>query len=100
MMPLAELDVAEPTLQDCDRLHALLGTAGLRRCDELEAYRSARLRADIGLSSLEVILLLVCHMERSGLDTGTFSPDWIGFLDTVPGIIHVMTLIDDAAAHG
>jgi hypothetical protein len=100
MTMVAELAVAEPTRQECENLHRLLGAVGLQRCETAETYRTARMRSDIGLSSLEVILLLVGYMEQRGLDTGDFSPDWVEFLDTVPGIIHVMALIDGSASRG
>ena len=89
-----------PTEQACERLHTLLVTAGLQRCGSAQDFRYARGRPEIGLSSLEVILVLIGQMEQRGLDTGEFSPDWVGYLDTVPGIVHVMNLIDDLADRG
>jgi hypothetical protein len=54
-------------------------------------------RDDLGLSSLNVILLIVNYLKQNSRDV-TLDPEWVASLDDVDGIISVMREIDELCA--
>lgn len=100
MAAAAETNELPPTVAECEGLLALMSDAGFTAEGPAERFLPMVSRDDIPLSSLEVIMLLIKHMENLALDTGEFSPDWVELLNTVPGVIQVMNLIEERAAHG
>ena len=100
MTALPVVDLQQPTFEDCIRLHALLEKTGLERAGSPDLLLTAKSRAEIALTSLDVIVLMVKYMENLGLDPSEFSPDWVELLETVSGIIHVMKLIEELANDG
>jgi hypothetical protein len=63
----------------------------------IEALRAARSREELGITSLEVILLVSNYMQSAGLAESCFKPEWVMALDDLPGIIRVFKEIDGAA---
>lgn len=100
MSAVVELTLRKPTLEECTNLLALMADAGLATEGPAERLLPMASRDDLPLTSLEVIMLLIKHMENLSVDTGDFSPDWVELLNTIPGIILVMNKIEARAADG
>jgi hypothetical protein len=76
------------------RFHAFVTAQGMsERVDAAQALR-AQHRTDLGISSLEVILLVANYMSLRGADTAGFKPEWVVQLDDIAGIVLVMREID------
>jgi hypothetical protein len=63
------------------------------RVDAAQA-QGARRRDDLGITSLEIIMLIANYMSLRGADTAGFKPEWVTQLDDVAGIVLVMAEID------
>jgi hypothetical protein len=75
------------------RLFDLAVSEGLLSNTTVDAIRSDRSRADLGLTSLNVILLIAQYLDQSSSSV-TFDPEWVALLETVGGIMTVMQRID------
>jgi len=58
-----------------------------------EQVAAARTRDDLGLNSLQVILIMVNYLAATGGEHA-FQPDWVARLEDVDGIASVMRDID------
>ena len=76
------------------KLARFLGRQGLTHLD-VEALSSARTRSDLGIASLQIILLMVQYGEAAG--DVTFKPEWVARVEEVEGIVSVMREIDSLA---
>lgn len=99
-MTLADSSLPPASTDDLTRLHTLAGAQGFAADVDLDRFRAAERRADIGLGSLEVIMLIANYMTERGLDTANFSPDWVVRLDRITGIVAVLHDIDAMAGDG
>ncbi|MCY1079425.1 hypothetical protein [Archangium lansingense] len=77
-----------------DRLSTFLKTQDYLGNIDLDAFRSARMRAELGITSLAVIMLVVNYMEANGMSNAEFNPDWVSRLDYIEGILSVFREID------
>jgi hypothetical protein len=59
----------------------------------IDTLREANSRTEIGITSLEVIMLVVNYLEARGFYQ-EFNPDWVSSLDSIQGIISVFREID------
>lgn len=66
------------------------------RVDDVQVLRAQR-RTDLGITSLEVIMLVANYMSLRAVDTGGFKPEWVTQLDDIAGIVLVMREIDRQA---
>lgn len=57
-------------------------------------------RDELGISSLNIILLVANYMKERGVAGLTFRPEWVAKLEDVAGIIEVLRDVDQAAPHG
>ncbi len=57
----------------------------------------ASTREELGIGSLEIILLLSKYIDEHGGGKVTFRPEWVSKLDDVDGIVSVIGEIDRAA---
>lgn len=64
--------------------------------DPAEVAPSTR-RDELGISSLNIILLLANYMKERGASELAFRPEWVARLDVVEGILAVMREVDQAA---
>jgi hypothetical protein len=81
---------------DCDyrQLLLALGVAeGLFSGVTVADIAQHETRCDLGLTSLNVILLIARYLDEASGDV-TFDPGWVAELETVDGIIAVMQSID------
>jgi hypothetical protein len=62
---------------------------------EAGALSMTRTRTDLGIASLQVILLMVHYSEAAG--DVIFRPEWVSRLEDVAGIVSVMREIDSLA---
>lgn len=62
-----------------------------------EQVARAERREDLGISSLNIILVLSNHLSELTDGTGVFLPEWVARLGEVSGITAVLQEIDDAA---
>jgi acyl carrier protein len=79
------------------RLVDLAVSEGLLSNTTVDEIRPDRSRGDLGLTSLNVILLIAGYLEQSSGDI-TFDPEWVASLETIGGIITVMQNIDALSA--
>lgn len=96
-MPDAIEPVIAASADDFERLCAFLSEQGLGKGADVAQYRQTRSRADLGISSLEVIVLVANYMGLRGVDTAGFKPEWVSQLDDIAGILSVMREIDRQA---
>jgi hypothetical protein len=83
--------------EDLKRFHVLLSEQGMGgRVDAAQALEAKR-RADLGITSLEIIMLVASYMSMRGADTSGFRPEWVPLLDDIAGILSVMREIDRQA---
>jgi hypothetical protein len=76
------------------RFYAFLVGQGFGDRVDGAAARAARGRNDLGITSLEIIMLIANYMSARGVDTDGFQPEWVSRLDDVEGIVWVMAQID------
>jgi hypothetical protein len=79
------------------RLFDLAVTESLLLNTTVDEIRPDRPRGDLGLTSLNVILLIAKYLEQSAGDM-MFDPQWVASLETIGGIITVMQKIDALSA--
>ncbi|HWU09761.1 MAG TPA: hypothetical protein VN520_25865 [Streptomyces sp.] len=68
-------------------------TAGLTR----EDVERATTREELGISSLNMILLLVNYIKEKANDSVQLRPEWVSRLGDVDGIVSVVREIDERA---
>jgi len=85
-----------PTVDYRDSLVELALSHGkpLERTD----LESARTRAELGISSLDIIILMSGFMQRYGV--ADFRPEWVPMLESMDGICEVMEEIVGSAEVG
>jgi hypothetical protein len=57
----------------------------------------AKSRQDLGISSLNMIMVLVNYIDEYANDTVTLRPEWVSRLGDVDGIVSVLHEIDASA---
>jgi hypothetical protein len=57
----------------------------------------AQTREELGISSLNMVLVLVNYISEYTKDTVTLDPKWVSHLDDVDGIVSVFREIDAAS---
>lgn len=85
-----------PTAQD-DQLVAFvdfLNTQNVAPELSYEEVAQAGSTADLGISSLNIILVVVNYLKEATGDTVDFDPDWVPLLDSVAGVRTVIATID------
>jgi hypothetical protein len=55
----------------------------------------ANARDELGISSLNIILIVVNYIREYADDEVTFDPEWVGRLENVDGILSVLHEIDE-----
>lgn len=78
------------------KLAGFLTAQGLVGEVTYEQVASARSRADLGLTSLHVILVMANYTSEHAPDVA-FRPEWVARLEDVEGIVAVMREIDSLA---
>ncbi|KAB2975304.1 hypothetical protein F8R89_26865 [Streptomyces sp. SS1-1] len=63
-----------------------------------EQVEGATTRADLGISSLNMVLILVRYIEEYTGNSVTMQPEWVSRLGDVEGILSVLREIDASAA--
>ncbi|MFJ8430160.1 hypothetical protein ACIQ9P_02535 [Kitasatospora sp. NPDC094019] len=63
-----------------------------------EQVARARTRDELGISSLNMVLVLVNYIEKFTNNTVTMRPEWVSLLGEVDGIVSVLEQIDASAA--
>ncbi|WP_328719025.1 hypothetical protein OHT52_05605 [Streptomyces sp. NBC_00247] len=76
-----------------DFLRTQPATAGLTR----EDVERATTREELGISSLNMILLLVNYIKEEASDSVQLRPEWVSRLGSVDGIVSVVREIDESA---
>jgi hypothetical protein len=75
------------------KLKDFIGRQDYLKNVQTDSLSAGSKRSDLGITSLDVIMIVANYMESSG-GNGTFHPDWISKLDDVGGIIEVLREID------
>jgi hypothetical protein len=78
------------------RLVTFLGSQELTRGVDPAAVVSGARRDDLGISSLNIIMLVMAYLKKNGAPGLKFSPKWVPRLEDVDGIVSVLREIDDS----
>lgn len=54
-------------------------------------------RDELGIASLDIIVIIGSYLELRGLDASAFNPGWVARLDDVEGIMAIVRDIDAGA---
>jgi hypothetical protein len=73
---------------------AFLATQPMTSEVTYEQVANARTREDLGISSLNMILLLVNYLKERTNDTVALRPEWVSRLTDMDGIVSVLHEID------
>ncbi|MET8468643.1 hypothetical protein ABZY90_12305 [Streptomyces sp. NPDC006422] len=63
-----------------------------------EQVARATTREDLGISSLNMVLILVTYIEETTGNSVTMQPEWVSRLGDIDGILSVLREIDASAA--
>jgi hypothetical protein len=74
-----------------------LGTQEVVRDLDLEGVARGKRRDELGISSLNIIMLVMAYLKKNGAPGVRFSPRWVASLETVDGILTVLREIDGTA---
>jgi hypothetical protein len=73
-----------------------LGTQDVGRDLTYDDIAQARTRDELGISSLNIILVVANYIKEQAGGEVTFKPEWVAKLDDVDGILSVMREIDES----
>jgi hypothetical protein len=82
------------------KLAEFLATQPMTSDITYEQVAKADSREDLGISSLNMIMLLMSYIKEHTNDTVTLRPEWVPRLVNVDGIVAVLHEIDDSAVEG
>jgi hypothetical protein len=82
---------------DRRRFAAFLATQPMTSGITAEQVALAQSRDELGITSLNMIMLLLNYIHESANDSVTLRPEWVSRLGDVDGIISVLHEIDAAA---
>jgi hypothetical protein len=73
-----------------------LATQPMTKDITYEQVAAANSRDELGLSSLNMVLVLVNYITEYTNDTVTLRPEWVSLLGDVDGIVSVLREIDES----
>jgi hypothetical protein len=74
-----------------------LGTQPAGQDLDLGGVAPGMRRDELGISSLNVIMLVMAYLKKNGAPGVRFSPRWVARLENVDGILTVLREIDETA---
>jgi hypothetical protein len=78
------------------KLIDFLGSQDLTKGVDPAAVVSGARRDDLGISSLNIIMLVMAYLKKNGAPGLKFSPKWVPRLEDVDGIVSVLREIDES----
>jgi hypothetical protein len=92
-------DVTAATDSDADlaKLVDFLGTQEVVAGLNLDGMARGMRREELGISSLNIIMLVMAYLKKNGAPGVRFSPGWVASLENVDGILTVLREIDETA---
>jgi hypothetical protein len=84
------------TVEDRRHLAEFLATQSGLEAITVDQVEGARTRQDLGITSLQVILVMVNYLAAVNNELA-FRPEWVSRLDEIDGIASVMREIDSLA---
>ncbi|MGW7489037.1 hypothetical protein [Streptomyces sp. NPDC054786] len=88
----------EPTVSDNANLRKFvdfLGTQPVAREVTYDDVAQAKTRDELGISSLNMILIVANYIKEHAGNTVVLKPDWVSRLNDVDGILSVFQEIDE-----
>jgi hypothetical protein len=64
---------------------------------DLDDVALGKRRDEVGISSLNIIMLIMAYLKKNGAPGVRFNPRWVASLENVDGILTVLREIDETA---